>query len=396
MNINRSKKLKDNKIKFIAKTFAGLEEVLAEELLNIGASDVSIQKRAVSFVGDEKLLYTANLSLRTCLRILKPIHKFNAINTDQLYRNIQKYDWTNLISVDDTFAIDSVVHSEYFKHSKYAALKVKDAIVDQIRYAKGKRPNIDIEDPTFRINLHIDQNVVTISLDSSGESLHRRSYRLDGEKAPLNEVLAVGMILLSGWNGQSNFVDPMCGSGTLVVEAAMLAKNIAPNFKRNNFGFMNWKSFDKKLYVEVKEDLVSNQNKFEFRIIGSDISSRAIESAKKNAERAEVFDMISFEQNDYEQLEHNLDSGVIITNPPYGERLKQININDFYKNLGDTFKNNFSGFDAWVFSANKEALKNIGLRTSRRLVLYNGSLECKFHCYQLYRGSKKAKFKTDK
>ncbi|MEE9431029.1 MAG: THUMP domain-containing protein [Melioribacteraceae bacterium] len=388
--------MKDNKIKFIAKTFAGLEEVLAEELLNIGASDVSIQKRAVSFVGDEKLLYTANLSLRTCLRILKPIHKFNAINTDQLYRNIQKYDWTNLISVDDTFAIDSVVHSEYFKHSKYAALKVKDAIVDQIRYAKGKRPNIDIEDPTFRINLHIDQNVVTISLDSSGESLHRRSYRLDGEKAPLNEVLAVGMILLSGWNGQSNFVDPMCGSGTLVVEAAMLAKNIAPNFKRNNFGFMNWKSFDKKLYVEVKEDLVSNQNKFEFRIIGSDISSRAIESAKKNAERAEVFDMISFEQNDYEQLEHNLDSGVIITNPPYGERLKQININDFYKNLGDTFKNNFSGFDAWVFSANKEALKNIGLRTSRRLVLYNGSLECKFHCYQLYRGSKKAKFKTDK
>jgi len=388
--------LEKNNIKFIAKTFSGLEEVLAKELKIIGASDVAIQKRAVSFGGDEKLLYKSNLALRTCLRILKPIHKFNAINPDQLYRNIQKYDWTKLISVDDTFAIDSVVHSQYFKHSKYAALKAKDAIVDQIRYEKGKRPNIDIEDPTIRINLHIDHNVVTISLDSSGESLHRRSYRLDGEKAPLNEVLAAGMILLSGWEGKSNIIDPMCGSGTLVIEAATLAKNIAPNLKRNNFGFMKWNTFNRKLYEEVKQELISNQKKSEIKIIGSDLSSSAIESANKNAQRAEVSDIIDLRLNDFEQLEHNLDNGIIITNPPYGERLKQTNINDFYKKLGDTFKNNFNGFDAWVFSANKEALKNIGLRTSRRLLLSNGSLECKFHNYQLYKGSKKAKFKTDK
>jgi len=382
--------------KYIAKTFTGLEEVLSKELANIGAVNIVIQKRAVSFFGSQKLLYKANLSLRTCLRILKPIHKFNAINEDQLYRNIQKYDWTNLISVDDTFAIDSVVHSEYFKHSKYAALKVKDAIVDQIRHTKGERPNIDVKNPTFRIILHIDSNVVTLSLDSSGDSLHRRGYRLDGEQAPLNEVLAAGMILLSGWEGESNFIDPMCGSGTLVIEAATLTKNISPNLKRKKFGFMNWDSFDQKLYNEVKQELTTNQKDFEFKIIGSDKSIRAIDSAKKNAERAEVLDMISFEQNDFEQLEHNLDTGIIITNPPYGERLKQTNINDFYKKLGDTLKNNFSGFDAWIFSANKEALKNIGLRTSRRLALYNGSLECKFHCYQLYKGSKKAKFKTDK
>lgn len=382
--------------KFIAKTFNGLEEVLANELTNIGATNVSVQKRAVSFVGDEKLLYKSNLALRTCLRILKPIHKFDAINTDQLYRNVQKYDWTKLISVDDTFAIDNVVHSQYFKHSKYAALKIKDAIVDQIRYEKGKRPNIDIEDPTVRINLHIDHNVVTISLDSSGESLHRRSYRLDGEKAPLNEVLAAGMILLSGWDSQSNFIDPMCGSGTLVIEAATMAKNIAPNLIRNNFGFMKWKSFNKKLYEDVKQELLSNQKESEIKMIGSDLSSGAIESAKKNAKRADVIDIIDLRLNNFEQLEHNLESGIIITNPPYGERLKQTNINDFYKKLGDTFKNNFNGFDAWVFSANKEALKNIGLRTSRRLMLNNGSLECKFHSYQLYRGSKKAKFNEQK
>ncbi|MCP5061490.1 MAG: hypothetical protein GY936_03395 [Ignavibacteriae bacterium] len=382
--------------KYIAKTFNGLEEVLANELTNIGATNVSVQKRAVSFVGDEKLLYKSNLALRTCLRILKPIHKFDAINTDQLYRNVQKYDWTKLISVDDTFAIDSVVHSQYFKHSKYAALKMKDAIVDQIRYEKGKRPNIDIEDPTVRINLHIDHNVVTVSIDSSGESLHRRSYRLDGEKAPLNEVLAAGMILLSGWDGQSNFIDPMCGSGTLVIEAATMTKKIAPNLKRNNFGFMKWKSFNKRLYEDVKEELVSNQKESDIKMIGSDLSSGAIESAQKNAQRAEVLDIIDFKQNNFEQLGHNLESGIIITNPPYGERLKQTNINDFYKKLGDTFKNNFNGFDAWIFSANKEALKNIGLRTSRRLMLNNGSLECKFHSYQLYRGSKKAKFKEQK
>lgn len=380
------------KTKYIAKTSFGLEEILENELRSLGANDLIRYKRAVEFTGNHDILYRANLSLRTCLRILKPLYHFTANNPDQLYKKVKDINWTSFISHNDTIAIDGVVNSEFFTHSKYAALKVKDAIVDQIRDKSGKRPNVELKNPTYRLNVHIENNNCSILLDSSGESLHRRGYRIKGGIAPLNEVLAAGLLMLSGWDGKSNFVDPMCGSGTLLIEAAMITKNIAPNINREHFGFMSWKDFDKSLFQKIKKNLISKQLPTTFSFIGNDISNNAIELAKENAKRAGVFDDINFVIGDFKDLEHNLESGIVITNPPYDERIKQENINAFYKEFGDTLKNDFTGFDAWVFSANTEALKHLGLRTSRRLQLYNGALETRFYNYKMYKGSKKAKY----
>lgn len=380
------------KNKYIAKTFSGLEEILENELRNLGAANLVRYKRAVEFEGNQELLYRTNLTLRTCLRILKPLYHFSANNPDQLYKKVKDINWTSFISATDTIAIDGVVNSEFFTHSKYAALKVKDAIVDQIRDKTGKRPNVELKNPTYRLNVHIEKNKCSILLDSSGESLHRRGYRMKGGIAPLNEVLAAGMLKLSGWDGKSDFVDPMCGSGTLLIEAVMLAKNIAPNINREHFGFMNWNDFDNQLFQKVKEDLISRQENTHGSFIGNDISSNGIDLAKENAKRANVIEDISFLVGDFKDLEHNLESGIVITNPPYDERIKQENINAFYKEFGDTLKNKFTGFDAWIFSANIEALKHIGLRTSRRLQLYNGALETRFYNYKMYKGSKKAKY----
>ena len=377
--------------KYIAKTSFGLEDILAKELNDVGATDVVKYKRAVEFKGDLEILYKANLSLRTSLRILKPIHHFRATNADQLYAQTKNFNWNSLISPNDTIAIDGVVNSDYFTHSKYAALKVKDAIVDQIRDAKGKRPNIDIKNPTFRFNVHIERNECSILIDSSGDSLHKRGYRVHGGTAPLNEVLAAGMIYLSEWDLDSNFVDPMCGSGTIIIEALLMAKNIAPNINRERFGFMDWKDYDGKLFKKIKTDLISNQREFKHSVIANDLSENAITNAKNNAKAAFIYDDIDFVIGDFKNLEHNLEDGFIITNPPYDERIKQSNVVEFYKEFGDTLKNNFIGFDAWVLSSNKEALKYLGLRTSRRLMLYNGALECKFHNYKMYKGSLKRK-----
>jgi 23S rRNA (guanine2445-N2)-methyltransferase len=378
--------------KYIAKTSFGLEDILAKELEEIGTSDINKYKRAVEFKASEKLLYEANLSLRTCLRILKPLHSFSAVNSDQLYKKTRQFNWNSFIAPNETIAIDGVTNSEYFTHSKYAALKVKDAIVDQIRDAKGKRPNVELKNPTYRLNVHIERDKCSILLDSSGDSLHKRGYRIHGGIAPLNEVLAAGMILLSEWDLNSNFVDPMCGSGTILIEAVLMMKNIAPNINRKHFGFMNWKSFDRGLFLEVKNELISKQGDCTHTVIGNDISSDTIDIAKTNAEAANVLEDINLVVGDFKILNHSLEDGTIITNPPYDERIKQTNINNFYKDFGDTLKNNFTGFDAWVLSSNNEALKHLGLRTSSRLHLYNGPLEARFHNYKMYKGSKKKKY----
>lgn len=377
---------------FIAKTPFGLEEILEKELLKIGAVDVVKLIRAVKFKGDLSLLYKANLALRTSFRILKPLFEFRAQTAEHLYKRTKEFDWNNLISPNDTIAVDGVVSSEFFKHSKYAALKVKDAIVDQIREEKGKRPNVELNSPTFRINVHIENNNCSILLDSSGESLHKRGYRKNIGEAPLNEVLAAGMIQLSEWDLDSNFVDPMCGSGTLTIEAAMLAKNIAPNFNRNNFGFMKWKDFDKNLFEKVKVDLKKNEKKFSYKIIGSDISNKAIDNAKENVKLANLENEIEFEIGDFRNLDPQIEPGIIITNPPYDERMKIEDIKNFYKEFGDTLKQKFTGFEVWILSANTEALKSIGLRTSKRLHLFNGALESRFYNYKLYQGTLKKKF----
>ncbi|MFZ1290336.1 MAG: THUMP domain-containing protein [Melioribacteraceae bacterium] len=377
---------------FIAKTPFGLEEILEKELKQIGAIDVIKLIRAVEFKGDLKILYKANLSLRTSFRILTPIYEFKAYNADQLYNKTKEFNWSKLISSNDTIAIDGVVSSEFFKHSKYAALKVKDAIVDQIRDVKGNRPNVELKNPTFRFNLHIENNNCSILLDSSGESLHKRGYRKSAGEAPLNEVLAAGMIQLSEWNLNSNFVDPMCGSGTLLIEAAMLAKNIAPNINRKHFGFMDWKDFDKNLFEKVKYELIQNQKKFDYKIIGNDINKNALENAIENAKNVNLIDSIQFEIGDFRNLDLKMDKGIIITNPPYDERIKIDDIKKFYKEFGDILKQKFTGFDVWILSANSEALKSVGLRTSKRLHLYNGALESRFYNYKLYEGSLKKKY----
>lgn len=377
---------------YIAKTLFGLEEVLADELSNFGADKITISNRAVSFEADLKILYKINLGTRTALRILFPIKSFYAKNPDQLYNKSKEYGWSNLIKVNDTFLVDSVVNSKNFKHSKYAALKLKDAIVDKIRSQKGKRPNVDTINPAFKINLHIENEKCTVSLDSSGESLHKRGYRLSGERAPLNEVLAAGMILLSGWDKNSPFIDPMCGSGTLPIEAAMIALNIPPNLNRDKFGFMNWKSFDEPTYQNAKHELQSKIKDNCETILGNDKDSKTLISAEENSRRAGVNNVIKFTKGDFFDNSTFYENGTLICNPPYGERLKPEAIENFYSKIGDTLKNNYNGFNAWILSSNKPALKKLGLRTSRRLVLYNGSLECKYHNYKLYKGSLKKKY----
>ena len=382
----------NRKDKYIAKTLYGLENVLAEELNELGAENIKAVNRAVNFNADLDTIYRINLASRTALRVLHPILNFRAKTADQLYSSAKKFNWDQIIKVKDTFAIDSVTNSAFFRHSKYAALKLKDAIVDQIRVKTKSRPNVDPKDPDIRLNLHIENNEITISLDASGDSLHKRGYRLQGEKAPLNEVLSAGMILLSDWDRNSNFVDPMCGSGTLAIEAALIAQNIPPNLHREKFAFMNWENFNKKIFHEVKSDLISKKKNFSCKIIANEINGSTLISARANAKRAKVESIIEFRNEDFFNVGNDLNSGVVVTNPPYGERMHTEDINEFYKKIGDTLKSNYKGFSAWILSSNKDALKHFGLRTSKRLTLFNGSLECKFHNYKMYQGSLKKKY----
>jgi putative N6-adenine-specific DNA methylase len=382
---------KDIKFKMVAKTFRGLEDVLYKELENLGATDLNKGNRMVEFTGNQKMLYKANFHLRTALKILKPIFEFKAKNEDELYKSIQTIDWSNYFDLKNTFSVDSVVFSNNFSHTKYVALKVKDAIVDQFREKFGKRPYVEVDDPDLRINIHISNDLCTVSLDSSGDSLHKRGYRIKTNKAPLNEVLAAGMILLSGWDGKSLFIDPMCGSGTLVIEAAMMAHNIPPGLYRKKFGFETWKDFDSELLENIYEE-ESPENKIDISIIGSDISEIATRISLENIENAALkkkIDVITKPIEDFIPPKDEI--GTIITNPPYGERLKKNEINDFYKSLGDKFKKSFKGYNIWMLSSNFEAIKNIGLHPSKKMTLFNGALECKFLNYEIYEGSKKRK-----
>jgi len=380
-------KRKEN-FEMIAKTFFGLEEVLAAELRGIGAKNIIQHNRAISFIGSNEIMYKANLHLRTALRILKPISKFKVQTQKALYKNVKKYEWEKLFSLKDTFAIDTVVSSEYFKHSKFVALKVKDAIVDRFRDEFGERPDVDVNNPTVRISVHIFNDTCTISLDSSGESLHKRGYRIAATTAPLNEALAAGMILLSGWDKDSEFIDGMCGSGTIPIEAALIALDIPPGYLRESYGFMKWKDFDSDLWNEIKDE-VKSKTELDFKIIASDKDPEAIEVAARNIKSAKLLKHITLEKKYFDEQSCESGFGVVIMNPPYGERLKEEDLNQFYSEIGDTLKSNFTGFDAWLLSASKTAMKKVGLRTSKKLTLFNGALECKYHKYELYRGTKK-------
>ena len=365
------------------------QEVLAGELKDLGACEILVLNRAVSFQGDKELLYKANLWLRTCISIIQPIEYFNAHNEDSLYNGVKAINLEKYFDINQTFAINSAINSEFFNHSQYVSLKSKDAIVDQFREKTGERPSIDTVNPDIKINIHIVNNKCTVSLDSSGNTLNKRGYRDTTGFAPMNEVLAAGLILLSGWDKKTDFIDPMCGSGTILIEAAMIANNIAPNTQRPSFGFQNWDDYDHTLWSKVKAEALAVQKDSETLFFGYDISEKTLQIATKNILNAGLNSKIKLKQADVRQLKSPVSEGVVITNPPYGERLQMDNIEEFYKELGDTLKKGFQNHDAWLISSNKDALKNIGLRTSRKMTLINGSLECKFHKYEMYRGSKK-------
>ena len=384
-----------NSQNYIAKTISGLEEILAAELTALGAADVKTIKRAVSFSGNKKLLYEATLWCRTALRILKPLYSFPAATNDQLYKGIYDFKWDDIFSVDNTFAIDSVVNDSSFTHSHFVSQKVKDAIADRFRTECGARPSVDIEDADIRINIHIYKDQCDVSLDSSGESLHKRGYRVSSGLAPLSEVLAAGLILHSGWKGETNFVDPMCGSGTLLIEASMIAQNIAPGIYRNSFSFMKWKDYESFLWQSVKQEAFDKQKPLNCSIIGSDIEARAIRNTRGNIISANMQKEICLQVAPFDNFIPPDGGGVMVMNPPYGERLEQDDIVEFYKNIGDTLKKNYGGFDAWIISSDMNALKFIGLKPTRKIAIFNGPLECRFMKFSIYAGSKKDKYQQD-
>ncbi len=371
-------------MKLIAKTLAGLEKVLSEELSHIGVHNIQSHKRAVSFEGDLEILYKSNLHIRTALRILMPIHSFRCKNEQALYKGIQGIFWWDYMSLRQTFAVDSVVNSPYFNHSQYIALKTKDAIVDQFRKKYQRRPSVNVQSPDIRIHVHINNDQCVVSLDSSGDSLHKRGYRLNQTQAPLNEVLAAGMILLTKWKGNKPFLDPMCGSGTLLAEAAMIASHSPPGITRKRFGFMNWHDFDKNLWGSIFQQARMQRKPISCPIIGLDIDPLAVQKAVKNIQRTHLIDDVHISTGDFFSYPMDEKAGMIVTNPPYDERIFQQDIEGFYQQIGDTLKNNYKGFEAWILSANIGALKSIGLKTSQRIQLFNGPLPCKFHKFDLY------------
>ncbi|MGE0078940.1 MAG: class I SAM-dependent RNA methyltransferase [Bacteroidales bacterium] len=378
------------KFEIIATTLFGLEEVLANELRAIGAEDVEVLSRAVRFKGDNALLYKSNLLLRTAVKVLKPIDSFYAANEKQLYDKIKRTDWEQYFSYKKTFAIDASVHSEVFTHSKYVALKAKDAIADQFREKSGIRPSVNTENPDLRINIHVSDRDVVVSLDSSGVPLGIRNYKQQQTQAPISEVLAAGIILLSEWDKKCDFIDPMCGSGTFPIEAALIANNI-PAGRNRGFGFESWIDFDEKTWDAVKAEAESKIVSSDVKIFAQDIDNRAIDITIANAKRAGVKGMITFDRTDFFNSSHICEKGLVVMNPPYGERLQLDEITNFYKEMGSRLKHFYQGCDAWVISANYDALKNFGLRPSRKIKLFNGSLECRLQKFELYRGSKKAK-----
>ena len=372
----------------VAKTLYGLEEILAGELLALGANDLQLGRRMVSFTGDKELLYKANFYCRTALRILKPIYHFKAKDADTVYKEVKKVEWEKYLSLDKTFAIDSVIYSEDFNHSKFVAYRTKDAIVDYFMEKCQKRPSVRVNNPDLYINIHISHNDCTLSIDSSGESLHKRGYRVDQTEAPLNEVLAAGMILKTGWKGDSNFVDPMCGSGTLLIEAAMIALNIAPGLYRKEFAFQKWIDYDEELFDRIYND-DSQERSFDFHCYGSDISQQAIDIALENVRSAGLMKYINLKTMPFQQYQEAPKPGILVMNPPYGERISSHDLMGLYAIIGERLKHVFTGYQAWIISYKEECFEKIGLRPSEKMKLMNGSLECEYRCYELFEGKNK-------
>ncbi len=375
----------------IAKTLFGFEELLAKELKQLGAQSVKVGVRNVSFVGDLGFMYKANLGLRMAIKILKPIDSFIVANETDLYNKVKRLPWENYLSETGSLAVDSTVHSTVFKHSQYIALKTKDAIVDRFREKTKSRPNVDLKYPDLRINIHIDRERCSVSLDSSGMSLHKRGYRSATNIAPINEVLAAGLVLLSGWDGQCDFFDPMCGSGTILIEAAMIAANIPPNINRKEFAFERWNDWDPELYEAIQQSLLKKVREVPVKIYGFDKAPSAVRKALDNIKEANLEEFISVTQDNFFKSEKSTEGHLhLLFNPPYGERL-DIDAEVFYKQIGDTLKTFYPDSEAWFITSNLEAIKSVGLRPSRKIKVFNAKLEARLLKYEIYAGSKKNK-----
>lgn len=373
-------------MELVAKTFQGLEDILAEELRQLGALDIRPGTRMVAFRGDKALLYKANFCCRTALRILKPIYTFSASDADSLYEAAKTFDWSTLLSPDKTFAIDSTVNSTEFRHSKFVTYRVKDAIADFFTEKYGRRPSIRLTNADILLNVHIYNDRVTLSLDSSGESLHKRGYRVAQTEAPINEVLAAGLLLKAGWKGDCNLVDPMCGSGTFLIEAALIARNINPGVFRTNFAFETWPDFDQELFESIYND-DSEEREFNYKIYGSDISPKAIAIAEQNIKSAGVGKYIDLKIMPFQEYDKAPENGMLITNPPYGERISAEDMDDLYRSIGERLKNVFQGYHAWIIGYRHEYFDKIGLKPSSKMPVLNGALECEFREYEIFEGT---------
>lgn len=377
------------KFRITVKTLEGLEEVLANEVKGIGGENIETGNRAVFFEGDLPMMYRANYGLRTALRVFRQIESFRFKDADDFHINCIKLKWEDYLSLNQTFAVQSTVyHSTVFKNSMFASLKLKDAIVDRFRQRTGKRPDVDTKSPDIIFHVHISQNQCTLSIDSSGESLHKRGYRQVQGDAPLSEVLAAGMILLTGWNGETDFADPMCGSGTLPIEAALIARNIPPGKYRKDFAFMHWKDFDPELFNQIKEEFKPRESKG--KIFASDISRTAVIGAQTNARAARVFNLIQFQVSDFAKLDLKPENGTIIINPPYGERLNISDLKSLYQMMGEKLKHRYTGNQAWILSSATEMLQFIGLKATKKYKLMNGALPCSFLGFDLFEGKRKS------
>ncbi len=375
-------------LKIQIKTFYGLEKILAEEIKKLGGQNVEEKNRAVNCEGDLGFLYKINYSARTALKILVPVFEFKAFNEQKFYEKLVRFPWEDYLKLNQTFAIDATVHSERFTHSQFMTLKMKDAIVDYFNRKYRRRPDIDTRNPDIKFNLHIDRELVTISLDSSGEPLYKRGYRKQQGEAPINEVLASGMLQIASWDGKGNFLDPMCGSGTLLIEAAMIALNLPAQLFRKRFAFQNWNNYDAELFARIKDFRVNRIKEFDGKIIGYDIDPKMLACARENIAVAEMEDIIEVRKQDFFESKKELFPLLMVFNPPYDERI-EIKYDDFYKKIGDTFKNNYPNTLAWLITSDLEAAKKIGLRPSRKIKLFNGKLETRFLQYEMYEGSKK-------
>lgn len=378
--------------KMIAKTFYGFEEILSQELLKLGAQKIIKGNRNVSFYGDKGFMYKSNISLRTALKIIKPIKEFKFKDIDEYYKKIYEIKWEDYLDCNSSFLINSIVfNSKIFNNSKFTSLKAKDAIADRFRDKFKNRPSINSFNPELKIEIHVNRNFCTISLDSSGESLHKRGYKKYNSVAPLNEVLAAGIILMSAWDKKSDLLDPMCGTGTFLIEAAMIARNIAPNLNRLAFAFEKWKDWDNELFETIEESVKSKEIEFEHKLYGFDISSAMIKKAEKNIEISDLGVDIEIVKKDFlTSIKTDNDKLHLLINPPYDKRISA-DVNQLYKNIGDTLKNNYLYSDVWIITANLEAIKSIGLKSNKKIKLFNANLESRLLNYKIYPGSKKNK-----